>query len=65
MISTGQPGELTRGGIRMVMIPLFLLFRVLPKEFFHLEWCDVFHCGFVSVFFVAIKFFIFIEFYYG
>lgn len=65
MINTGQPRELTKGRRRMVMTPLFLLFRALPKELLHLGCCDVFHCGFVSIFFVAIKFFIFIEFCYG
>lgn len=35
--STGQPGELSRGRKRLVRIPLFLLFRALPKEFLH---CD-------------------------
>lgn len=56
MISTRRPGDLTRGRIRMVMIPLFLLFRALPKEFLHLEWCDVFCCGFVYLFFLPLSF---------
>lgn len=46
------------------MIPLFLLL-VLSKEFLHLGWHNVSHCGFVSVFFVASKFFSFLEFCYG
>lgn len=66
VISTGQPCELTEGRIRVVTSPVFLLFRVLPKEFPLLGWCDVFHCGFASIFFVPlVNFFIFIEFCYG
>lgn len=49
----------------MVTIPLFLLFRTLPKELLHLGCCDVFHCGFLSIFVVAIKFVILVEFCYG
>lgn len=45
----------------MVTVPLFLQFRVLPQEIPHLGWCDVFHFGFVSVFFAAVVFFMLTE----
>lgn len=47
MLSTGQPGELTRCRKRVVIIPLSLLFRALPKEYLH--WDDI--MWFIVVFF--------------
>lgn len=65
MLSPGQPGELTRGRKGVVTVPLFLLFRALPREFLH--WDDVmwFTVVLFPSFLVAITFFIFIEFCYG